>query len=187
MCCPHCLKENISEKSLPKSLFKRIASTNDSINKTAGGLNEISNILVEMKSGQSCSTDGEYLKAKSLHTYYTWMIEECILAAYNKSSVQCPTHGDINLNDITPDVKFLDLPKNYLIKSSDITKGTLLGNHRFNTFWLILYKYKPNVLAGRGAFGFVFKSTVKRVGHESILCAMKMLQPVNPGTFFINT
>lgn len=129
VCCPQCLKEhaaqNICEKTLTKSVFKRMTSTSD---KTAGGLNEISKILVEMKTGQDTSTDGDYFKTKSLHTYYTWMIEECILAAYNKSSVQCPAHGDIDLNVITPDVKFLDLPKSYLIKSADIGKGTLLGN-----------------------------------------------------------
>lgn len=34
---------------------------------------------------------------------FSWMVEECILAAYDKSSVKCPTHGDISLAHIAPD------------------------------------------------------------------------------------
>lgn len=34
---------------------------------------------------------------------YSWMVEECILAAYDKSSVRCPVHGDIALAHIAPD------------------------------------------------------------------------------------
>lgn len=35
--------------------------------------------------------------------YYSWMIEECILAAYSKKCVNCPTHNDILLAEIAPD------------------------------------------------------------------------------------
>uniref|UniRef100_A0A182SXA4 Uncharacterized protein n=1 Tax=Anopheles maculatus TaxID=74869 RepID=A0A182SXA4_9DIPT len=35
---------------------------------------------------------------------YSWMVEECILAAYDRKSVSCPIHGEIELSRITPDV-----------------------------------------------------------------------------------
>ncbi|CRK89702.1 CLUMA_CG003464, isoform A [Clunio marinus] len=93
---------------------------------------------------------------------YSWMVEECILAAYDKKSIQCPVHGEIDLSSITPDVNFLDLSDANLIKPEDISRGQLLG---------------------RGAFGFVFKATYKMRGSNRHLVpvAMKMLQPVAPG------
>ncbi|XP_053678911.1 leucine-rich repeat serine/threonine-protein kinase 1 [Anopheles nili] len=113
---------------------------------------------------------------------YSWMVEECILAAYDRKLVACPIHGEIELSRITPDVNFLDLPEHYLIRSSDITRGPLLG---------------------RGAFGFVFKATCSKTSRQkgplagrlsslltgnacgtgtgTINVAMKMLQPVAPG------
>lgn len=48
-----------------------------------------------------------------------------------------------------------------MIDASEITKGNLLG---------------------RGAFGFVFKATLKKESdEEGKSVAMKMLQPVQPG------
>ncbi|ETN67521.1 Leucine-rich repeat kinase [Anopheles darlingi] len=105
---------------------------------------------------------------------YSWMVEECILAAYDRKAVSCPLHGDIKLSRITPDVNFLDLPGHYLIRSDEINRGPLLG---------------------RGAFGFVFKATCRKrplggrtgaspctTGTAAPLnVAMKMLQPVAPG------
>uniref|UniRef100_A0A182PFW2 non-specific serine/threonine protein kinase n=1 Tax=Anopheles epiroticus TaxID=199890 RepID=A0A182PFW2_9DIPT len=121
---------------------------------------------------------------------YSWMVEECILAAYDRKTVACPVHGEIELCRITPDVNFMDLPDHYLIRSSDISRGPLLG---------------------RGAFGFVFKATCKAATRlagstnpsalagrlssllsqsgtggapnvgPTINVAMKMLQPVAPG------
>ncbi|KAF5301002.1 hypothetical protein FQR65_LT08985 [Abscondita terminalis] len=92
---------------------------------------------------------------------YSWMVEECILAAYGNRCVTCPTHSDIPLSLIAPDVVFLDLGERYLIKSENIKKGHLLG---------------------RGAFGFVFKGTCKNRGTNIVIdVAMKMLQPVHPG------
>lgn len=35
--------------------------------------------------------------------YYSWLVEECILAAYDKKAVQCPAHGEIGLPCIAPD------------------------------------------------------------------------------------
>uniref|UniRef100_A0A8D8E4R7 non-specific serine/threonine protein kinase n=3 Tax=Culex pipiens TaxID=7175 RepID=A0A8D8E4R7_CULPI len=92
---------------------------------------------------------------------YSWMVEECILAAYDKKSVACPIHGEIELSRITPDVNFMDLSESYLIKSENVNRGPLLG---------------------RGAFGFVFKATCKTRGSKAVIpVAMKMLQPVAPG------
>uniref|UniRef100_A0A182IMZ8 non-specific serine/threonine protein kinase n=1 Tax=Anopheles atroparvus TaxID=41427 RepID=A0A182IMZ8_ANOAO len=102
---------------------------------------------------------------------YSWMVEECILAAYDRKLVSCPVHGEIELSRITPDVNFMDLPERYLIRSSAINRGPLLG---------------------RGAFGFVFKATCKArftaargpatpVAGATVNVAMKMLQPVAPG------
>jgi hypothetical protein len=35
--------------------------------------------------------------------HYSWIVEECILAAYNRKSVTCPSHGDISLAQVAPD------------------------------------------------------------------------------------
>ncbi|KAI5703280.1 hypothetical protein M8J75_009878 [Diaphorina citri] len=98
----------------------------------------------------------------SVPPQYSWMVEECILAAYDKDSVKCPVHGEILLAHIAPDTMFLDLGDRHLIRPASITRGKLLG---------------------RGAFGFVFKGSCKVRGSSStsIDVAMKMLQPVQPG------
>ncbi|KAG5883328.1 hypothetical protein JTB14_032528 [Gonioctena quinquepunctata] len=93
--------------------------------------------------------------------YYSWMVEECILEAYNSKKVSCPTHGDCSLTRIAPDTIFMDLGERYIIRPENIKKGRLLG---------------------RGAFGFVFKGTCKIRGSNTTMdVAMKMLQPVQPG------
>ena len=35
--------------------------------------------------------------------FYSWMVEECILAAYGSKLVTCPNHGDLQLARIAPD------------------------------------------------------------------------------------
>lgn len=35
--------------------------------------------------------------------FYSWTVEECILAAYGTKTVVCPTHGDVTLSKIAPD------------------------------------------------------------------------------------
>ncbi|CAH2012003.1 unnamed protein product [Acanthoscelides obtectus] len=93
--------------------------------------------------------------------YYSWMVEECILAAYQDKAVSCPIHGTCPLSAIAPDTMFMDLGERYVIRPENIKKGKLLG---------------------RGAFGFVFKGTCKVRGSNTMMdVAMKMLQPVQPG------
>ncbi|CAG2064267.1 unnamed protein product [Timema podura] len=92
---------------------------------------------------------------------FSWMVEECILAAYDHKCVTCPTHGDVPLVQIAPDTIFMDLGERHLIRPENIKKGHLLG---------------------RGAFGFVFKGSCKLRGSNTFIdVAMKMLQPVQPG------
>ncbi|XP_019766471.2 leucine-rich repeat serine/threonine-protein kinase 1 isoform X4 [Dendroctonus ponderosae] len=93
--------------------------------------------------------------------YYSWLVEECILASYNERFLTCPSHGEVKLARIAPDTMFLDLGEKYIIKPESIKKGKLLG---------------------RGAFGFVFKGACKVRGSNNVIdVAMKMLQPVQPG------
>ncbi|CAB3385193.1 Hypothetical predicted protein [Cloeon dipterum] len=100
-------------------------------------------------------------KSDSDPLHYSWLVEECILAAYDKKSVGCPLHGDIGLPSIAPDTMFLDLGERHLIRPDNIKRGKLLG---------------------RGAFGFVFRGNCKMRGSSQYAdVAMKMLQPVQPG------
>lgn len=114
-------------------------------------------------SSRAPSVEGRQEEDKIISVHYGWMIEECILAAHSSSrSIQCPTHADIPLTRISPDVVFLDLGERYLIRPESIKRGRLLG---------------------RGAFGFVFRGTCKSRGSQTIVdVAMKMLQPVQPGS-----
>ncbi|KAG1714290.1 Leucine-rich repeat serine/threonine-protein kinase 1 [Nymphon striatum] len=92
---------------------------------------------------------------------YSFMVEECILNAYENKFICCPLHGDIKLSQLAPDTVFADLGDRYVIKSDLVKRGKMLG---------------------RGAFGFVFKASIKqKASHTYLDVAMKMLQPVDPG------
>lgn len=199
--CPKCLREteeriitnftnmNNANKQLSRGMHKRLSLERRDFGESSG-LNELSGILNEMavtarKSQDSlgwsdgdsgvgpdsaCSSRATSVEGHPLVSSYdingppsySWMVEECILAAYDRNSIVCPVHGEIPLSLITPDVNFLDLSENYIIKPEDVTKGPLLG---------------------RGAFGFVFKATCKTKGSRKVIdVAMKMLQPVAPGS-----
>ncbi|KAG8224988.1 hypothetical protein J437_LFUL005999, partial [Ladona fulva] len=99
---------------------------------------------------------------EEMETRYTWMVEECILAACERpQALNCPAHGDLQLAQIAPDTVFLDLGERFLIRPENIRRGALLG---------------------RGAFGFVFRGTCRLRGPNTWGdVAMKMLQPVQPG------
>lgn len=173
-----------------KAMFKRLSLERNRDGTELSGLNEFSGILNEMAaaggsrksqdslgysdcdsgvdpnsacSSRTTSVEGHPLMGNDSlpPPSYSWMVEECILAAYDRKSIQCPVHGEIDLNSITPDVNFLDLSDSNLIRPEDISRGQLLG---------------------RGAFGFVFKATYKMRGSRQLIqVAMKMLQPVAPG------
>lgn len=197
--CPKCLirceERNTApipstSNKMPKAMFKRLSfdRSRDGAGESSG-LNEISGILNEIERNSRKSQDslgysdcdsgvGDNSACSSRTTSveghplissdtlpppsYAWMVEECILTAYDRNSVQCPAHGEILLDTITPDVNFLDLAESNLIRSEDISRGPLLG---------------------RGAFGFVFKASCKLRGSRQVIqVAMKMLQPVAPGS-----
>ena len=40
---------------------------------------------------------------------YSFLVEECILAAFEGKNPNCPIHGDLYLGQIAPDTVFLDL------------------------------------------------------------------------------
>ncbi|GFS86526.1 hypothetical protein NPIL_84741 [Nephila pilipes] len=92
---------------------------------------------------------------------YSFMVEECILTAYEQRMLQCPLHGNQSLLQIAPDTVFVDLGERHLIPPDSVRRGKMLG---------------------RGAFGFVFKANIKQRGCNTYTeVAMKMLQPVDPG------
>ncbi|GBN70964.1 Leucine-rich repeat serine/threonine-protein kinase 1, partial [Araneus ventricosus] len=72
---------------------------------------------------------------------YSFMVEECILTAYEQRMLQCPLHGNQSLLQIAPDTIFVDLGERYLIPPDSVRRGKMLG---------------------RGAFGFVFKANIKQ-------------------------
>uniref|UniRef100_A0A182QR29 non-specific serine/threonine protein kinase n=1 Tax=Anopheles farauti TaxID=69004 RepID=A0A182QR29_9DIPT len=127
---------------------------------------------------------------------YSWMVEECILAAYDRKLVACPIHGEIELSRITPDVNFMDLPDHYLIRSSDINRGPLLGRGAFGFVFKATCKAtrstaastgtpttttKTGAIAGRLSSLLSGNATSATSTGPTINVAMKMLQPVAPG------
>ena len=92
---------------------------------------------------------------------YTFLVEECILYAFDGKNAECPLHVELSLAQIAPDTVFLDLGDRLVMSQEAIKRGSLIG---------------------RGAFGFVFGATCRGrggVGFREV--AIKMLQPVDPG------
>ena len=87
---------------------------------------------------------------------YSWSVEYCILHSQKYAetqsaegslrqspmqpqlSVKCPKHGEVFLQDICPDVLFLDLNSRYLLQNQCVQRGTLLGK----CFNLIMFVHK---------------------------------------------
>lgn len=107
---------------------------------------------------------------------YSFVVEECILLAFEGKSPRCPLHGDLALGQVAPDTVFLDLDESLRVPNESITRGRLIG---------------------RGAFGFVYESVVHHhhgqqpraagagaASGAALLprnVAVKMLQPMHPG------
>lgn len=101
------------------------------------------------------------ITGKKKSVVYSFILEECIMSASQEKDVECPVHGKLDLRELTPDIMFLDLGEQHLIRSEAIKRGKMLG---------------------RGAFGFVFRATLRK--KSSVLftdVAMKVLQPIEPG------
>uniref|UniRef100_A0A147BMZ4 non-specific serine/threonine protein kinase n=1 Tax=Ixodes ricinus TaxID=34613 RepID=A0A147BMZ4_IXORI len=117
--------------------------------------------FVDAMAGQQSESPQPPKGLPSEDVVYGFMVEECILSAYERKMVTCPDHGDLRLAKISPDMVFMDLGERFLISSDNIRRGKMLG---------------------RGAFGFVFRATMKQRGSGNFIeVAMKMLQPVDPG------
>lgn len=87
-------------------------------------------------------------------------IEECMLAGREYGWVECPTHSGRHMKEMAPDTIFADIDEALVLNVEQIKRGRLLG---------------------RGAFGFVFRTTIKKMNGELIDAAQKMLEPVDPG------
>lgn len=53
--------------------------------------------------GHPSVSGGDVYVEPDVEPQYGWMVEECILAAYDKKNVKCPNHGNISLAHIAPD------------------------------------------------------------------------------------
>ncbi|VDM81016.1 unnamed protein product [Strongylus vulgaris] len=76
----------------------------------------------------------------TLYVIHCFSIEECMLAGREYGWLECPSHGGVRMRDIAPDTVFVDIESSLVIAADQLRRGRLLG---------------------RGAFGFVFRATVK--------------------------
>uniref|UniRef100_A0A0K0FHI5 non-specific serine/threonine protein kinase n=1 Tax=Strongyloides venezuelensis TaxID=75913 RepID=A0A0K0FHI5_STRVS len=97
---------------------------------------------------------------QSHYPLHAFSIEECILRAHDCALIKCPTHDILSIKIIAPDTIFLDIPEDLIIKSENLRKSKLIG---------------------RGAFGFVYRGSLKLKNDFHPDAALKMLEPVNPG------
>jgi hypothetical protein len=58
---------------------------------------------------------------------YAFLVEECILFAFDGKNAKCPKHGDLYLGQIAPDTVFLDLEDRLRIPQEGIKRGGLIG------------------------------------------------------------
>lgn len=141
---------------------QRQIGSHDSVSSRDSGMGMESTIRRSTDEFHSSVHSGFYLKEiEEYPLIYSFLVEECILSIYGQDkTIRCPLHGQQSMESIAPDTAFVDLGDYYLIKPQDIRYGKLLG---------------------RGAFGFVFRATIKQKHpSQNIDVAMKMLQPVDP-------
>ena len=58
---------------------------------------------------------------------FSFLVEECILSAFDGRNPTCPSHGDLCLGQIAPDTVFLDLDERLRIANENIKQGDLIG------------------------------------------------------------
>lgn len=101
--CPHCLQK-------ARDRQRSVAATSATSN---GWLCEVSHDAVETEevSKQRALDKRECadfpfheFQTKARFLNYTWTIEECILATYDKQILVCPMHGDVPVIAIAPDL-----------------------------------------------------------------------------------
>ncbi|OQV15651.1 Leucine-rich repeat serine/threonine-protein kinase 1 [Hypsibius exemplaris] len=94
--------------------------------------------------------------------FRTFSVEQTIYRAITGHyDLLCPEHGSIAIGEVAPETMFLDLPPEKLLFPGDLKRGRILG---------------------RGAFGFVYRASVKPTAFRTAQdVAVKMLLPVDPG------
>ncbi|KAF6207493.1 hypothetical protein GE061_015939 [Apolygus lucorum] len=162
--CPTCLSQAMAqlnnENSQPKSQDGEDDIEFVRVSQESAASDGDSGVADSPSSSRMASEEGLSAKLSNKPPQYSWMVEECILAAIEKKINRCPVHGEISLAHVAPDTLFLDVGEQFLINSSTVTRGKLLG---------------------RGAFGFVFQGscTPKTTGTK-LSVAIKAIQPVAP-------
>ncbi|KAK5976329.1 Leucine-rich repeat serine/threonine-protein kinase 1 [Trichostrongylus colubriformis] len=117
-------------------------------------------VLVSRKSASGVRGSKTTGDISTLYVIHCFSIEECMLAGREYGWLECPSHSGIRMRDVAPDTVFVDIESSLVIGADQIRRGRLLG---------------------RGAFGFVFRATVKLQSSELCEIAQKMLEPVDPG------
>lgn len=75
---------------------------------------------------------------------YAFLVEECILFAFDGKNAKCPKHGDLYLGQIAPDTVFLDLDDRLRIPQEGVKRGGLIGLRLFSSFaFVLLLKFSP--------------------------------------------
>jgi len=126
---------------------------------------------------------GEKWSKINVDFVHSFTVEELMLAAYEARLPSCSFHGPLTLSSIAPDI-VIDHLSNFSYEN--------IGQHKSQVFLDLNptqlvqpEQVKRTKMLGRGAFGFVFKASVKfrgQIGSQSPTdVALKMLQPVDPG------
>ena len=104
---------------------------------------------------------------------YAFLVEECILAAFEGKNPNCPVHGDLHLGQIAPDTVFLDLEDRLRVTNESVKRGSLIGRGAFG------FVYEAFVRHQRGSFSSGSQGSPHSGVGKSV--AIKMLQPMHPG------
>ena len=131
--CPRCLtahNERESKKSWQDwSFFKRSTS------EPAGPAAAPVRVSQDSGMGQESPRESQNTVEEPPETnvvdehVYSFMIEECILLAFEGQNPRCPVHGDLVLGHLAPDTVFLDLEDRLRIPNETIKRG---GNNIYS-------------------------------------------------------